>query len=185
VAKKGVGVVIAKAVGLAALTIVIGTGAVHAVRSRTVSDAMPTTRATSATIAAAPASAAVPDEPPAPAPSSAPVAVPQSVIARAAAPRSTSSAAVTVGDPNDDVTLVQNAQSALPTDPARTLALCAEHARRFPNGLMAQEREVLAIGALAKTGRLGDARARANKFAATYPTSTHLPRIHAVLGDAP
>ena len=48
----------------------------------------------------------------------------------------------------DELTLVTTAQSSLASSPSRALALAEEHARRFPEGALAQEREVVAITAL-------------------------------------
>jgi hypothetical protein len=180
-AKAGASGAIAKVLGAVTIAVVVGGGAVHSFRTRATSEAIPTTQSTSAVVAVTPMpNAAPPEEPPPPAPSPPVVAVAPRPTPHAA-PRATTA----VEDPNAEVTLLQGAHSALPSDPARTLAICAEHARRFPDGLMAQEREVLAIEALVKTGRTDDARARADRFAAAYPSSTHLRRIHAVLGDAP
>jgi hypothetical protein len=181
-AKVGAGGAMAKVLGALTLAVVVGGGAVQTWRSGTknaTSNSTPMVQSTNAVVAAAPVEAPPAEETPPPAPSPAVVAAP--------APRRLPSPAPSVIAPVDDseadVTLVQSAHAALASDPARTLALCAEHARRFPNGLMAQEREVLAIEALVKTGRMSDARARADRFAASYPSSTHLRRIHAVLGD--
>ena len=87
--------------------------------------------------------------------------------------------------PPAEVTLLQNAQDALPTTPALALADCDDDARRYPNGLLAQEREVLAIDALVRLGRHDDATARAARFSAAYPSSTHLRRIDVILGRKP
>ncbi len=85
-------------------------------------------------------------------------------------------------DPTAEVKLLERAQDALRSRPAEALALCTEHEHRFPHGMLAQEREVIAIEALVKEGRMPDATARANRFAATHPSSTHQRRIDAVLG---
>ena len=56
-----------------------------------------------------------------------------------------------------------------------------DHARRFPNGALVQEREVMAIDALVRSGRRDDAEARARRFDVAYPRSGHRRRIDAVL----
>ena len=86
-------------------------------------------------------------------------------------------------DPEGDLKLVMAAQDALRSDPARALALCNEHAKKYPNGNVAQEREVIAIEALVKTGQKPAARARAARFRTAYPGSGHLPRITTILGE--
>jgi hypothetical protein len=79
---------------------------------------------------------------------------------------------------DSEVQLLQSAQEALrDNDPDDALALAAKHARRFPNGFLAQEREVIAIEALMKKNRTAEARARAAAFAQKYPHSGHQRRI--------
>lgn len=73
--------------------------------------------------------------------------------------------------------LLSRAHGAMAIDPSRALSLTAEHARRFPAGVLAQEREVLAIEALARMGQDGDARARAEAFTTRYPRSAYQQRI--------
>jgi outer membrane protein assembly factor BamD (BamD/ComL family) len=87
-------------------------------------------------------------------------------------------------DPDQEVKLLHQAQDALAADPAQALSLCGEHAKSFPQGLLAQEREVIAIDALVRLGRANEAHARARRFAASYPASTHLRRIEALLEKA-
>lgn len=78
--------------------------------------------------------------------------------------------------------LLHRAHAASLSDPRKALALTAEHARRFPNGMLVQEREVLAIEALARLGRRDDARARATAFSASYPGSPYQSRVDDALG---
>lgn len=58
----------------------------------------------------------------------------------------------------EEVAIIEQARGAAP---ARALELAAEHAKRFPAGQMAMEREIVAIEALKAMGRAGEARARA------------------------
>src|SRR6185437_9160893 len=51
------------------------------------------------------------------------------------------------------------------------------HARTFPNGPLTEERESLAVRALARAGRVDQARARADRFREAYPHSIQLPAI--------
>jgi hypothetical protein len=94
------------------------------------------------------------------------------VPARSAAPAS----------PSDEVKLLERAQDALRTRPDEALALCNDHARTFPNGMLVQEREVIAIEALVKSGRTDEARARAARFKARWPGSSHARRIDTLVG---
>ena len=66
----------------------------------------------------------------------------------------------------------------------RALEITSEHRRRHPNGVLGQEREVIAIEALVRLGRTADARAAADRFRASFPTSGHLLRIDSLLRTA-
>ncbi len=90
--------------------------------------------------------------------------------------------AAVVESPDAEVKLLERAQDALRTRPEEALALCTEHASRFPQGLLTQEREVIAIEALTQTGKMAEANARAGRFAVNYPASTHLRRVEALVG---
>jgi hypothetical protein len=83
----------------------------------------------------------------------------------------------------DEVTLLQRATKALPTNPAETLAICNQAAARYPKGILAQEREVLAIRALMTLGRTKEATARADAFKSKYPSSAHIPGVDRILSD--
>jgi hypothetical protein len=57
------------------------------------------------------------------------------------------------------------------------LVLVAEHARRFPNGRLAEEREALRVRSLAGAGRDDEARRVLAAFAKRFPRSAFLPRL--------
>jgi len=92
-------------------------------------------------------------------------------------------AAVASEGPEAEVKLVQRAQDALRSRPDESLALCNEHAKRFPNGMVSQECEVIAIEALVKTGRKEEARKRAARFKTRFPGSAALRRLDVLLAD--
>jgi hypothetical protein len=75
--------------------------------------------------------------------------------------------------------LLQRAQSALASDPARALALTDQHRSSFPAGALSEEREAIAIQALRRLGREPEARARAARFETKYPNSVHRSRVRA------
>ncbi len=77
--------------------------------------------------------------------------------------------------------LLQRAQRALGSSPSAALTLAGEHAARYPAGMLAQEREVIAISALVGMGRTGEARSRAAAFLAAHPRSAHRPRIEGLV----
>jgi hypothetical protein len=60
-----------------------------------------------------------------------------------------------------------------------------EHARLYPRGALAEEREALAVQALVTTGRSAEAKARATRFGTTYPKSVLLPAVRASVGETP
>jgi hypothetical protein len=77
----------------------------------------------------------------------------------------------------DEHLLVRRARAALDDDPQRALALTREHERRFPEGMLVEEREVIAILAMARAGSTDDARTRLRRFKAEFPTSVHGPEL--------
>jgi hypothetical protein len=83
----------------------------------------------------------------------------------------------------DEVELISRARDRIGASPAEALAITQEHARQFPGGTLAQEREVLAIEALHRLGRTGEARARRDRFLSAYPGSAYKKRFEALFGD--
>jgi hypothetical protein len=83
--------------------------------------------------------------------------------------------------PNEGALLLRARQS-LTSDPAAALILTDEDARRFPAGPLAPEGEVLAVEALVRLHRLGEAKARLAAFRVRYPQSPHLARLDALVG---
>ncbi|MBX3212753.1 MAG: hypothetical protein KF850_12015 [Labilithrix sp.] len=83
----------------------------------------------------------------------------------------------------DDVALIERAGAELRAGrAAHALATTRQHETRCSDGLLAQERERIAIEALAVLGRASEARARASSFEARYPSSPHLRRLRQVVG---
>lgn len=116
---------------------------------------------------------------PAPPPASAPVAP---SAARAPEPAAPSAAGGALAAELEHLARLRAREAG---DPAEVLALAAEGNQRFPSGLFAQEREAIAIGALVRLGRLGEARTRARAFLASYPRSAFAERIKSLteIGD--
>ncbi len=82
--------------------------------------------------------------------------------------------------------LLDQARAALTArEPERALALLSEHARRFARPQLGEEREALAIQALAVEGRFDEARARAARLRASAPNSLFLPAVDATLTSIP
>jgi hypothetical protein len=80
-----------------------------------------------------------------------------------------------------EVRLLQRARAGVAADPARALALTGEHARRFPGGAFAQEREFIAISALVALGRADEARERAARMLERFPASAYRDRLEAIV----
>ena len=78
-----------------------------------------------------------------------------------------------VSDASAEAALLERAREAIANDPKRALALTREHARRFPKGILTQEREVIAIDALKRLGKGSEAESRADQFKKSYPGSAH------------
>jgi TolA-binding protein len=79
--------------------------------------------------------------------------------------------------------LLQRAQVAYAErDLSGALVLLAEHARRFPNGRLAEEREALRIRSLARSGHTDEAQRATGAFASRFPRSVLLPRLRQTAG---
>jgi hypothetical protein len=82
-------------------------------------------------------------------------------------------------NPAPEHVLLSEARQALPGDPSRALSLSESHRQHYPNGLLAPEREMIAIDALLALGRESEARARAAGVLRRWPGSSHAARITA------
>jgi hypothetical protein len=78
-----------------------------------------------------------------------------------------------------EIDLLQRAQGAYANrEFSGALVLLAEHGRRFPKGLLAEEREALRVRSLAQAGRMDEAQRAAATFTDRFPRSVLLRRIH-------
>jgi len=77
----------------------------------------------------------------------------------------------------DELALLQRAQTAYARQNCtRALLLLGEHARRFPQSRLAEERDALRVRSLGCAGRPDEERRAAAGFAARFPRSVLLPR---------
>ncbi|MFM2416914.1 MAG: hypothetical protein RL385_1637 [Pseudomonadota bacterium] len=76
-----------------------------------------------------------------------------------------------------EAALLVEARSKLGAFPAEALAVLDQHAQRFATGMLAPEREVMAIEALRALGRMAEADQRTQAFRQKYPDSLHLRRL--------
>ena len=82
--------------------------------------------------------------------------------------------------------LLDEARTALARgDEKAALRAIDLHARRYPDSVMTEEREALAIKALIASGNYAEARARSGRFRARYPRSLLLPSIDEALSEIP
>jgi hypothetical protein len=107
-------------------------------------------------------------------------ATPAAVEAPEAPVAAVASPSPVAASPSEGALLLQ-ARRYLASDPASALALTDDAARRFSDGPLAPEREVLAIEALAHMGRAAEARTRLSAFRARYPRSPHLARLDSLV----
>jgi len=105
-----------------------------------------------------------------------------------AAPTATPSPARARGpsSKNAELSLLRPARDALSRGEfTGALSLTAEHARRFPNGSMVEEREALRVMGLAGLGRGQEAKRAANAFHARFPRSVLLSTFDRMTEQAP
>ncbi len=76
-----------------------------------------------------------------------------------------------------EMRLMQEARGLLVSDAAGALALLDQHRQRYPQGALAEEREVYALEALLQLGQADQAERRYLEFREDYPTSSFLPRL--------
>lgn len=83
-----------------------------------------------------------------------------------------------------ELELLREAHRLQASDPAAALRVVARHLRLFPSGVLAQERELVAIDALLRVGQREAARVRAATFLRQYPGSVHALRIQELVGGS-
>jgi hypothetical protein len=71
----------------------------------------------------------------------------------------------------------------LASNPGRALAMADQLARDFPNGEFVQEREAIAVEALARVGRKGEALQRARALLGRFPRTPYAARLELVIGQ--
>jgi len=82
--------------------------------------------------------------------------------------------------------LLDTARGALEAeDGPGALQAIGEHARTFPSGVLAQEREAMHVRALLLVGRTADARDRMSRFRQRFPDSVLLPPLESAIAASP
>ncbi|WP_437585467.1 hypothetical protein [Sorangium sp. So ce1000] len=104
-----------------------------------------------------------------------------------AAPRSTATAAAPRGRDEllREAGRLAEIRAVFARSPEAPLALLDAHRAEFPEGQLAAEREIVAIDALLRSGRVDQARTRATGFLVQFPASPHADRVRRLTGAAP
>jgi len=104
-------------------------------------------------------------------------------VTRSAAPAPLPANARGASGLEEEVQLLREAQQAMREGhPDRALALVDEHARRFPEGLLRQERIAVRVLALCALGRTGQARRESEGFLRQWPASPFSTQLRASCG---
>ncbi|GAC1394795.1 MAG: hypothetical protein NVSMB47_04430 [Polyangiales bacterium] len=184
----GLGKVALVVVGIVSVVGAVGGGAYVVHRARTVRSAPTASTAASAPMLPAPNAPNAPLAPLAPPPPALATATALDPVVAPPEPAPTTVAPLANGangakaSPKkstleDELTLMQQAQSALGAgQPGKALVLLDEHAARFPNGTLSEERAGARVLALCALHR-GDARKAGESFLAAHPASPLAARV--------
>lgn len=85
--------------------------------------------------------------------------------------------------PLDEGELLERARRRVRSSPAGALRLLRTHRRRFPAGVLSEERDALWVEALHRRGRVDEARASFDAFARAYPGSVHRVRLRSLFRE--
>jgi len=77
---------------------------------------------------------------------------------------------------------LERARGALGQSPSAALSLANQHRARYPSGVLAEEREVIAIEALKRLGRSAEAERRIEAFSRRYPGSAYRKKLDSGAG---
>jgi len=172
----GVSILVKLGVVTGAVALLVGTGLAVRSSSHTAPISPTVTRQVTVT-APAPAADAMPTPPasssspaPDPAASAAEVSTPPALDKPGAASSKPPSAQ---SKAPSEAALLEQARRALNSSPASALQLANQHRARFPNGVLSQEREVIAIEALRRLHRTAEADQRGAGFSKAFPGSAH------------
>jgi hypothetical protein len=145
--------------------------------------------AASASAAAAPVAIASPSEPevavPVPAASVVPEPTPEIPSAAAPAPGPKTLASDKQARLAEEVRHLAEVRRLAAGNPAAAAQMADEGHQRFRGGMLYQEREAVAISALARAGRQTESRSRAARFLERFPKSPFADQVRAVTGMAP
>jgi TolA-binding protein len=153
-------------------------GALALVTERAPTDAAPSATATNSSPVAAPSEAV----PAATAPEAQTPAKDERAPAangRHAAPAEATSA--TEDALAGEAKLLNQAHAAMSSDPRQAYAFASAHAKRYPRGQLAAERELILVQALVKLGRVREAESRARALRKSAPSRIYSERLDTIL----
>jgi hypothetical protein len=84
---------------------------------------------------------------------------------------------------DDELQLLESARDLLARSPETALAKLAEHRARFPSGVLTSERDLMELDGLRRTGRVAEARSRAQAWLAREPSGMHAERVRRILSS--
>ncbi|HEY8924478.1 MAG TPA: hypothetical protein VIU64_08860, partial [Polyangia bacterium] len=109
-------------------------------------------------------------------------APPEATAIRGAEPAAPSNRSAPRAALSDELRVLAPARQAVARrDFGAALAAISEHARRFREGRLAEEREALRVKALAGLGNVKEARAASAEFRRRFPRSALLPAVGGAL----
>jgi len=79
--------------------------------------------------------------------------------------------------------LLNEAHSVIAANPRQALTIAQEHARRYPRGQLAAERELILVQALVKLGRKREAEVRGRELQKTAPSGIYRDRLDTILQE--
>jgi hypothetical protein len=83
-------------------------------------------------------------------------------------------------DPHAELAQLTRSRQLVATDPTAALAGVAEGDKTFARGQLQQERAIVAIDALDKLGRHGEAQSRAHAFLAAHGDSAYAAHVRSI-----
>lgn len=84
-----------------------------------------------------------------------------------------------------ELALLAEARGLVANDPNGALVRVARHRETYPSGVLAAERELIALDALRHSGRYVEARAIGQAWLAREPEGMHAARVRAILESLP
>jgi hypothetical protein len=84
-----------------------------------------------------------------------------------------------------EAAMLEQARAALNRNPGAALAIADRHAATFPDGSLGMERELLAVQALQRLGRVAEARSRGLRLLEQARGSIYEQRVNALLDALP